>query len=131
MKKIIIKLYCMKKLLLVSMLIVLWCTVFGQGTEFLEGKKWSDVLKTAQEQGKYIFMDCYTSWCGPCKGLAQNVFPQPKVGAFLNSNFVCCKYDMEKGEGIMLYKKYKDNIPGFPTMLVINPADESIVHKVV
>ena len=121
----------MKKLLLVSILIVLRCTVFGQGTEFLEGKKWSDVLKTAQEQGKYIFMDCYTSWCGPCKGLAQNVFPQPKVGEFLNSNFVCCKYDMEKGEGIMLYKKYKDNIPGFPTMLVINPADESIVHKVV
>ena len=78
-----------------------------------------------------IFMDCYTSWCGPCKGLAQNVFPQPKVGEFLNSNFVCCKYDMEKGEGIMLYKKYKDNIPGFPTMLVINPVDESIVHKVV
>ena len=64
----------MKKLLLVSMLIVLWCTVFGQGTEFLEGKKWSDVLKTAQEQGKYIFMDCYTSWCGPCKALAKDIF---------------------------------------------------------
>ena len=91
MKKIIIKLYCMKKLLLGSILIVLRCTVFGQGTEFLEGKKWSDVLKTAQEQGKYIFMDCYTSTCGPCKGLAQNVFPQPNVGSVCNSNFVCYK----------------------------------------
>jgi len=121
----------MKKLLTICVFLVCDLCVFGQGTEFLEGKKWSEVLKIAQEQGKYIFMDCYTSWCGPCKGLAQNVFPQPGVGEFLNSNFVCCKYDMEKGEGIMLYKKYKDNIPGFPTMLVINPADESIVHKVV
>ena len=38
----------MKKLLFISMFIVLGSTVFGQGTEFLEGKKWSDVLKAAQ-----------------------------------------------------------------------------------
>ena len=97
----------------------------------MENESWNAVKSKAVKENRMIFMDCYTSWCGPCKGLAQNVFPQPKVGAFLNSNFVCCKYDMEKGEGIMLYKKYKDNIPGFPTMLVINPVDESIVHKVV
>ncbi len=97
----------------------------------MENESWSAVKSKAVKENRMIFMDCYTSWCGPCKGLAQNVFPQSKVGEFLNSNFVCCKYDMEKGEGIMLYKKYKDNIPGFPTMLVINPADESIVHKVV
>lgn len=97
----------------------------------MENESWNAVKSKAVKENRMIFMDCYTSWCGPCKGLAQNVFPQPKVGEFLNSNFVCCKYDMEKGEGIMLYKKYKDNIPGFPTMLVINPVDESIVHKVV
>ena len=97
----------------------------------MENESWDAVKSKAVKENRMIFMDCYTSWCGPCKGLAQNVFPQPKVGEFLNSNFVCCKYDMEKGEGIMLYKKYKDNIPGFPTMLVINPVDESIVHKVV
>lgn len=121
----------MKKLLFICVLVMFTCCALGQGTKFLDGEKWSNVLKKAQEENKYIFMDCYTSWCGPCKGLAQNVFPQKKVGDFLNSNFVCCKYDMEKGEGIELYKKYKSNIPGFPTMLVINPADESIVHKVV
>ena len=100
-------------------------------TVFMENESWATVKEKAVKENRMIFMDCYTSWCGPCKGLAQNVFPRPEVGKFLNSHFVCCKYDMEKGEGIMLYKKYKDNIPGFPTMLVINPADESIVHKVV
>lgn len=100
-------------------------------TVFMENESWATVKEKAVKENRMIFMDCYTSWCGPCKGFAQNVFPRPEVGKFLNSHFVCCKYDMEKGEGIMLYKKYKDNIPGFPTMLVINPADESIVHKVV
>ena len=42
----------------------------GDGIRFIEGEKWENVLKMAQEQDKYIFMDCYTSWCGPCKMVA-------------------------------------------------------------
>ena len=34
----------------------------GDGIRFIEGEKWENVLKMAQEQDKYIFMDCYTSW---------------------------------------------------------------------
>lgn len=120
----------MKKLFILCVSLFITGLTFSQ-TVFMENEAWSAVKEKAVKEKRMIFMDCYTSWCGPCKGLAQNVFPQKKVGDFLNSNFVCCKYDMEKGEGIELYKKYKSNIPGFPTMLVINPADESIVHKVV
>lgn len=120
----------MKKIFILCVSLFITGLTYSQ-TVFMENESWSAVKSKAVKENRMIFMDCYTSWCGPCKGLAQNVFPQPKVGEFLNSNFVCCKYDMEKGEGVMLYKKYKDNIPGFPTMLVINPADESIVHKVV
>ena len=121
----------MKSLISIFAFLMLSFTAFCQGGVNFEHITFDEALAKAKAENKLVFMDCYTSWCGPCKGLAQNVFPQPKVGTFLNSNFVCCKYDMEKGEGITLYKKYKNNIPGFPTMLVINPADESIVHKVV
>lgn len=120
----------MKKIFILCVSLFITGLTYSQ-TVFMENESWNAVKSKAVKENRMIFIDCYTSWCGPCKGLAQNVFPQPKVGEFLNSNFVCCKYDMEKGEGIMLYKKYKDNIPGFPTMLVINPVDESIVHKVV
>ncbi|MCB6974014.1 MULTISPECIES: thioredoxin family protein [Butyricimonas] len=120
----------MKKLFILCVSLFITGLTFSQ-TVFMENESWDAVKDKAAKEKRMIFMDCYTSWCGPCKGLAQNVFPQKKVGDFLNSHFVCCKYDMEKGEGIMLYKKYKSDIPGFPTMLVINPADESIVHKVV
>lgn len=100
-------------------------------TVFLENEAWTSVKAKALSANKMIFMDCYTSWCGPCKGLAEHVFPQKQVGDFLNSHFLCCKYDMEKGDGIALYKQYKEEIPGFPTMLIIDPKDESVVHKVV
>ena len=97
---------------------------------FRENESWQDVKREAVEQKKLIFMDCYTVWCGPCKGLSEKVFPQPKVQQFLGEHFVACKYDMEKGEGAELYEKYKPYIPGFPTMLVINPDDETVVHKI-
>ena len=68
------------------------------GIRFFEGS-WEQALAEAKSTGKPIFMDCYTSWCGPCKQLATEIFPQKIVGDFMNSKFVNVKYDMEKEEG--------------------------------
>jgi thioredoxin-related protein len=99
-----------------------------EGIVFLENQPWTDVLQKAKEQNKLIFMDCYTTWCGPCKGLAQDIFPQKKVGDYFNANFINVTYDMEKGDGLMLYNKYKQHIIGFPTLLLIN-ANEEVIHQ--
>lgn len=118
----------MKKLLFITVFVLASLCSFAQGVKFLEGEKWSKVLEMAKEQNKLIFMDCYTSWCGPCKSLAQDVFPQKEVGDFFNANFINVKYDMEKGEGKELHTRYKKNIVGFPTLLLINK-DGEIVHQ--
>ena len=91
-----------------------------QGIVFHDNTPWADIVKMAEEQDKLIFIDCYTTWCGPCKVLAREVFPQKKVGDFFNPNFICVKYDMEKGDGKMLNERYKDHIPGYPTLLIID-----------
>jgi thioredoxin-related protein len=99
-----------------------------EGIVFLENQPWKEVLQKAKEQNKLIFMDCYTVWCGPCKGLAQDIFPQKKVGDYFNANFINVTYDMEKGDGLVLYNKYKQHIIGFPTLLLIN-ANEEVLHQ--
>ena len=73
----------------------------------------------AAKEGKQVFVDCYTSWCGPCKKLAREVFPQPEVGKVLNARFVNLQIDMEKGEGPAVSKQF--GINSFPTMLILNP----------
>ena len=122
----------MKKSLFIGLFITLiFPSVFAQsGTRFLENTPWVNVRQQAKQENKLIFVDCYTSWCGPCKQLATEIFPQKIVGDFMNSKFVNVKYDMEKEEGLTFNQKYPDAIKAYPTMLIINTTGE-IIHKIV
>lgn len=84
-------------------------------------------LKKAKDENKLIFLDAYTTWCGPCKMMAQQVFTLDTVGNYFNSTFINFKMDMESGEGPKWAKKY--HINAYPTFLLIN-GDGEMVHKV-
>ncbi|MDE5610835.1 MAG: thioredoxin family protein, partial [Odoribacter sp.] len=84
--------------------LLLFCLLAGYTTFAQEGVNFRNItLEEAQEQAKaenkLVFMDCYTSWCGPCKNMTEKVFPQKAAGDYFNPRFVCVKYDMEKGAG--------------------------------
>lgn len=85
--------------------------------QFTQGS-WKDVLDMAAKQNKPIFVDCYTVWCGPCKQMDANVFTDPLVAEYFNSNFINVKVDMEKDEGVELAKHY--DIRAFPTFLYLD-----------
>lgn len=91
--------------------------VYGQGIEFSTAA-WNDVLTRADKENKLIYMDAFTTWCGPCKMMTKNIFPDPNVGSFFNENFINIQVDMEKGIGINLAQLYKVN--AYPTHLIIN-----------
>ena len=97
----------------------------GKGIQFMEGS-FSEALAKAKEEGKMVFMDCFTVWCGPCKILAQKVFPLKEVGDFFNEHFVSLKMDMEKGEGVELAKRF--HVTSYPTLLVLD-SDGNLRHR--
>ena len=97
------------------------------GIEFEEGS-WEQILEKAQQEDKYIFVDCMTTWCGPCKYMAKNVFTLPEVASFYNQHFINVKLDMEKGDGKVLAKKF--SIGAYPTFAFFNGAEELISRSV-
>jgi len=115
----------MKKILVI-ILLSYSKLICGQGIEFNTNNSWQELISISASSNKLIFLDCYTTWCGPCKGMAAEVFTDKNVGDFMNSNFICTKRDMEKGEGAYLNKKYKSFIPGYPTYLLINSNGEVV-----
>jgi len=98
---------------------------FAQGIEFFHGS-WDEALDLAKKEGKVIFVDAYTTWCGPCKRMAKKTFPDPAVGEYFNAQFVNMKIDMEKPEGRKFKAKYP--VQAFPTLYFIGPDGET-VHK--
>ncbi len=99
----------------------------AQGITFKKDLSFEDALALAEKEGKPIFMDCYTTWCGPCKWMSANIFTRQDVGNYYNENFICLKVDMEKGEGIELAKRYK--VKGYPTLLWLNAKGELLNVK--
>lgn len=78
-----------------------------------------DALAKAQEEGKKVFVDCYTQTCGPCKYMMKNIFPLEECGDYFNPRYVSLTRDMNVGEGPEMGKKYQVGI--YPTFLIINP----------
>ena len=99
--------------------------VAGEGINFHHGN-WQSVLAKAKAEKKLIFVDAYAVWCGPCRMMAANTFPQKAVGDFFNANFINYKFDMEQGEGPEFRAKY--GVSAYPTLFFIN-AEGKVVHK--
>lgn len=78
-----------------------------------------DALLKAKNEGKYVLIDCNTKTCGPCRRMEKEVFPQEKLGTFVNERFVPIMADMEEGEGLEIAGKY--NVQIYPTLLVLLP----------
>lgn len=89
---------------------------------------WKEILKQAKKENKIIFMDAFTTWCGPCKMMSSEVFTKEEVGSFFNRNFINAKIDMESGEGLDLATRY--NVTAYPTLLFID-GDGKLLHKAI
>lgn len=87
---------------------------------------WSEILATAKEENKAVFLDISANWCGYCKRMKANVFTNPEVAKYYNKTFINVSVDGEKGEGIQLAKKY--GVKAYPTFVFLNP-DGSISYQ--
>lgn len=85
--------------------------------EFFQGS-FEDVLKKAQSEQKGVFIDFYTVWCGPCKLMSANVFPEPEVGAYFNRKFVNYQINAEDKNFGEQVKRFQ--IQAYPTFIFLD-----------
>jgi thioredoxin-related protein len=110
----------------------------NQGISFVQGLNWAKMVKKAKRENKFIFIDCYATWCGPCKMMDRQVYALQKVGDFCNDKFVCVKMQMDgttnRPESAMNInqdvKSIADayHINAYPTLLFFDP-DGHLLRK--
>lgn len=117
----------MKKILII-LLVFVKTIGFSQetGLNIEHNATWQQILDKAKAENKFIFLDAFTVWCGPCKWMSKEVFPKKEVGDALNPYYISAKIDMEKGEGLELAKKY--NVRNYPTYLFFD-SNGNLVHR--
>lgn len=103
-----------KKILITGML----CMAMGvQAQTDFRPLDLKGAIAAAKAEGKQVFVDIYTDWCGPCKMMAKQVFPTEKAGNYFNEKFVNIKLNAEK-EGKEDVKRF--HITGYPTFVVLD-----------
>lgn len=96
-------------------MIVLCFNTKGQGIKFLHGDI-NEALAEAKTENKPLFIDVYTSWCGPCKKLSKTIFTKKNVGSFFNKKFVSYKLQADKNKKFQkLANKFK--VRAYPTLI--------------
>jgi len=84
--------------------------------------EFEEALLAAKRDGKVVFIDFFTTWCGPCKMLDKQTWPDPTVDEWLKENTVGLKIDAEKS--VDLATRYQVQV--YPTMVFIAPDGQLI-----
>jgi thioredoxin-related protein len=111
-----------------------------KGVHFIQPENWQEVLSIAKTQHKNIFVDVYTTWCGPCKMMDNNVYPDSALGALVNQDFIAIKVQMDctKNDNPYVKSWYADaeqikqsaKVESFPTLLFYNPEGQLIFKSI-
>lgn len=128
----------------IKLLVILFLTIgianaqSSKGVIFEKELSWAQIQEKAKKENKYIFVDVFTTWCGPCKLMERDIFPQAQVGDFFNANFINVKVqaDVTDRDGEEVKNWYKDaqaivttyNVDTYPVYLFFSPKGE-LVHR--
>ncbi|MEX2349743.1 MAG: thioredoxin fold domain-containing protein [Flavobacteriaceae bacterium] len=91
----------MKYLILTAVFLVTSFVSTGQEIKWIS---MNEALAAQKKQPKKIFVDVYTTWCGPCKMLDKNTFSNKDVINYINKHFYAVKFNAEGTEEVT----YKD-----------------------
>ena len=127
--------FVMKKMILAVSLVSLIVLVYSCSRESIKriyfvkntDKTMEQMLAEAKLQRKILFVDVYTTWCGPCKWMDENTFTDARVTEKFNKKFINYKVDGDSFEGVNVGITYR--VDSYPTYLFISPKGQ-VLHRI-
>src|SRR5215469_5579068 len=90
-------------------------TALSVFAELFSDLSFDDASHKAAQTGKIVFVDFYTTWCGPCRLMDKTTWTNDEVIRLLNEKTVPIRVDADKET--KLAERYR--IEGYPTMLLL------------
>ena len=128
----------MHKKLLFCLILIISRGSQAQNTQFAQASSMQEVVAKAILERKMIFVDCFASWCLPCKKMDDSVYTDTGVAAELDRDFICVKVQMDSTgrDNAMTKAWYQEAddiqrryvIQAYPSFLFLSSTGE-IVHR--
>ncbi len=61
---------------------------------------WQEAIELNKKAPRKLLVDVYTDWCGWCKVMDKQTFPNDTIADYLNKNFYCIKLNAEMRDSI-------------------------------
>ncbi len=87
----------------------------AESAAFFSALSFDAAREKAAAENKIVFIDFYTTWCGPCKELDATTWQDAAVVALLSEKAISLKIDAEKERD--LARRYK--VSAYPTLLLL------------
>jgi thioredoxin-related protein len=91
----------------------------------IQWRSYEDGKSIAQSESKKIFLNFRADWCTYCRSMEKNTFTDADIIAFLNSNFISIKIDVDREKS--LARKY--NIQPLPDTWFLTQTGEVIGNR--
>jgi len=129
-----------QKIILLFATLVTGISTYGQtGIRFEKTLSWKQILDKAKTENRYIFVDCYATWCAPCKMMDMDVYSQQKVGEAYNSAFINVKVQIDKTKtddaqtqswySSAALLEYTYHIEALPMFLFFDPEGRMVLQR--
>lgn len=119
-----------------TLIVVLLLPFFliAQGVKFENNMSWAQIKEKARKENKNIFIDMFATWCGPCKMMDTQIYPDVELGKYVNTHFISVKVQGDKTDrdNLQVMSWYKDmdslvkkyNVTAYPTFLFFSSNGE-------
>lgn len=114
--------------------ILLSTPLYAQEKE-LNWTSFEEAVEMAKEQGKPILVDIWAPWCGWCKKMEKDVYPE--LASTLHENFILTRLNRDDNESRKQYMQFsltplrlaqKFNVQNVPAVVVLSPEGEYLFH---
>lgn len=69
-------------------------------TESIHWITWNEVEAKMAKEPRKVMVDVNTTWCGPCRMMAQNTFTDPEVVKYVNTHYYAINFNAEGPDSI-------------------------------
>ncbi len=104
------------------LVVLLFVTVSSSAGEVAWVKNFDAALRQAAQQKKFVVLDMSASWCGFCRRMAREVYPDPEFVDFSRAYVFVRLFVDTDPQGADLADRFQ--LRGFPTLVILNSRGE-------